>query len=210
MVEEAGSRIDTDGPSRCHIKRAVCYAVKLAELELLSFDRFDKPLEPPSLRTAPHTLLRMALLVAWLCRATQATGLRPLHPCGQDDLLQKIAGRHVSSLSVVATPCTGQGACQRHGYNSNHLRFIGRMVEEEGSRIDTDGPGRCHIKRAVCYAVEVAELELLSFDRFDKPLEPPSFRTAPHTLLRMALFVAWLCRATQANRAPPATPMRPR
>jgi hypothetical protein len=61
MVEEAGSRIDTDGPSQREIKRAVCYAVGLAELELLSFDRFDNPLEPRSFRTAPHTLLRMAL-----------------------------------------------------------------------------------------------------------------------------------------------------
>jgi hypothetical protein len=38
VIEEAGTRIDTDGPSRCHFKRAVCYAVGLAELELLSFD----------------------------------------------------------------------------------------------------------------------------------------------------------------------------
>ena len=77
LDEEAGGRISTDSPSRCHIKRAVCYAVGLAELELLSLDRFDNQLEPLSLRTAPHTLLRMALLVAWLCRATEATGLRP-------------------------------------------------------------------------------------------------------------------------------------
>jgi hypothetical protein len=40
---------------------------------------------------------------------------------------QKIARRHAGSLSVVATPCTGQAACQRRGYRSNHPRTIGRM-----------------------------------------------------------------------------------
>ena len=38
------------------------------------------------------------------------------------------------------------------------------VIEESETRIDTDGPGRCHFKRAVCYAVGLAELELLAFD----------------------------------------------
>jgi hypothetical protein len=150
MIEEAGTRIGTDGPSRCKVKRAVCY---------LSHGSALRHRQPGSARYNHATKMSSA---------------------------QKIACRHASSLSVVATPCTGQGACQRRCTFSIYPRIIGRMIEEAGTRIGTDGPSRCHVKRAVCYAVGLAELELLSFDQFDNQLELPSLRTAPHTLLRKA------------------------
>ena len=61
------------------------------------------------------------------------------------------------------------------------------MVGQYEEPIGGDSSGRRQLKRAVCYAVRLAEFDPLSFDRFDNQFEPSSSRTAPHTLLRMAL-----------------------